>query len=178
MYNGELLENSMQNLKAGNKSSFNIIYNQTYKLVFYTIYGILNDYHRSEDIMQEAFLKVYHKIDQYKPNTSPKAWIMTIARNLALNEYKKMKKEIFLDSDKALLISDEIKQTPLIDLAAKTLTEEEYMLVMLSVVERYKNRELAKMFNLSTSGISWKVNNALKKLKKEVEASEDEEIKK
>jgi len=40
---------------------------------------------------------------------------------------------------------------------------------MLCVVEGYKRREVAKMYNLSTSGVTWKLNNALEKLRRELQ---------
>ena len=44
--------------------------------------------------------------------------------------------------------------TPLIDLASRILEEDEFNIVMLCVVEKYKRREVAKLFNLSTSRVT------------------------
>src|SRR5690554_2917500 len=97
MFNDKLLEKSMEKLKQGDTSSFDIIYDQTYKLVYYIIYQILKDKMVSEDIMQDVYIKVYQKISMYQENTSPKAWISKIAKNLALNELKRRQREQILD---------------------------------------------------------------------------------
>jgi len=167
------LERSMQKLKRHDSSDFDIIYEATYKLVYYIIYGILKNKSLADDIMQEVYIKVYQKIDQYQENTSPQAWIARIARNLALNEYKRKQKETLMDTNTFDLIPEKTFDTPLIDLAVNILSEEEYMIVMMCVVERYRRREVAKILNLSTSGVTWKLNQALNKLKKEVEVQNE-----
>ncbi|HEY8396232.1 MAG TPA: RNA polymerase sigma factor [Bacilli bacterium] len=166
------LEKAFQALKKGDEAAFADIYEATHRLVYYTIYQILKNKELAEDIMQDTFLKVYEKIDAYRAD-SPKAWIVTIARNLAINEYNRRKKVSLLDDETLDYITEkENKDTPLIELAAKNLPEDEFMILMLCVCERYKRREVAKIMKLSTSGVTWKLNRALEKLKnlaKEVE---------
>ena len=169
MFDKKILELSMQKLKQGDISSFDIIYDQTHKLIYYCIYQILHERTASEDIMQDVYLKIYQKISMYENNTSPRAWITTIAKNLALNELKRRQKEFIINPENIDLIASPHQETPLIDLAAKILPEDEYMILMMCVVERYKRKEVAKIFNLSTSGVTWKLNQALQKLKEEVQ---------
>lgn len=159
----------MQALKNGDDSYFDIIYEQTHRLVYYIIYSILKNKEDSEDIMQQVYMRIYEKIDQY--TDSPKAWISMIARNLAINQYNKNKREKnnYLDDDVLLSIASYDEKTPLIDMASKVLDEEEFTIVMLCVVEKYKRREVAELYNLSTSGVTWKLNNALEKLRKELQ---------
>jgi RNA polymerase sigma-70 factor (ECF subfamily) len=167
VFDEKRLEKSMIALKNGDESSFDFIYEQTHRLVYYIIYPIVKDQGRAEDVMQSVYMKVYDKISTY--THSPKAWIGTIARNLAINEYNKNKDNQVIDYETADLNSDKKQDTPLIDMASKVLNEDEFMIVMLCVCEEYKRREVAKLMNLSTSGVSWKLDQALKKLKKEVE---------
>lgn len=160
------LEKAFQALKKGDETAFVEIYEATHRLVYYTIYQILKDSELAKDIMQDTYLKVHEKIDSYRSD-SPKAWIMTIARNLAINAYNRRKKELLLDYETIdYLAAEERKTTPLIDLAAKKLSEDEFLILMLCVCERYKRREVAEIMNLSTSGVTWKLNQALEKLKR------------
>lgn len=168
MFDSKKLEQNMQLLKKGDVNCFDIIYEQTHRMVFYIIYQIVKDHSRSEDVMQNVYMKIYEKIDMYEANTSAKAWIASIARNLAINEYNKHKKETIIDIDDFDYISDDSSQrteTPLIDLASKHLEEDEFLIVMMCVVEGYRRREVAKIVNLSTSGVTWKLDQALKKLR-------------
>lgn len=167
MFDNIKIEKSMQLLKNGDTSAFDTIYEETHRMVFYIVYPIVKDYARAEDVTQNVYIKVYEKINLYKENTSAKAWIATIAKNLALNEYKKYKNDVVIDIEKSNNIPEDVNQenTPLIDLASENLAEDEFMVVMLCVCEGYKRREVAKILNLSTSGVTWKLDNALKKLK-------------
>src|SRR5690554_6209962 len=81
----------MMALKNGDDSQFEIIYEETHRLVYYIICSILKNKEDSEDVMQQVYMTIYKKIDQY--TNSPKAWISMIARNLAINQYNKNKKE-------------------------------------------------------------------------------------
>ena len=55
------------------------------------------------------------------------------------------------------------------DLAARVLTEEEYRILMLCQVSGYKRREVAQMLGIPIGTVTWKNNEALKKLKKQME---------
>ena len=176
MYDRNKLEKSMKKLQSGDKHAFNDIYEQTHRLVFLVIYAILKDYQSAEYVMQNVFIKVYEKCHLYQEDNSVKAWISTIARNLALNEYNKNKKEVFVEPGVLdVVVEQRNEDTPLIDLAKDILDEDEFLIVMLCVTEGYKRREVAELMNLSTSGVTWKINHDLDKLKKQIERRESHE---
>lgn len=161
------LEKAMQKLKTGNKDdAFEEIYDITHKLVYYVIYRILKDPQETEGITQEVYMRLYQNIDKYESG-NPRAYITTIARNLAINEYnKKMKTKVYyMDDVEKLADSKEYDDIPTIKLAKEILDEQEFLIVMLSTVQNYTRKALAKMFDLSTSGVTYKLNIALNKLK-------------
>ncbi len=47
----------------------------------------------SEDILQETFLKAYRNINTFKNQSSLYTWLYSIARNLAIDEFRKRKHE-------------------------------------------------------------------------------------
>lgn len=71
------------------KHDFNEIYAKYKNLVLKTAYLYSGDYNAAEDIMQEAFLRLYKEIDE-KPHPNVKAWLCTAAKYLAINYKKKM----------------------------------------------------------------------------------------
>lgn len=167
MFDEIRLKRSMEKLQQGNDEAFEYIYDSTHRLVYYQIYSILKSHQEAENIMQDVYIKVYQNIDKYK-NDNPRAWIVTIARNEAINKYHKNKKEVFMDEEELDSFSEEDKQTPLINLAIKILDEEEFLLVAYSVLESKSRKEVGKILGLSPSGVTYKLNLALEKLKKEV----------
>ena len=58
------------------------------------------------------------------------------------------------------------------DLAAKILTEEEYRIVMMCQVAGYKRREAAELLDMPIGTVTWKFNEAIKKLKQNLEKEE------
>ncbi|SEQ30498.1 RNA polymerase sigma factor [Piscibacillus halophilus] len=46
-----------------------------------------------EDLVQEVFIKAIDRFDSFKGNSSPKTWLFTIARNLAIDEARKRKRQ-------------------------------------------------------------------------------------
>jgi len=61
------------------------------KLVMNVIYKITNDYHTSQDLCQETFLKAFLNLKKLKKESSFKSWLCKIALNLAKNELRKRK---------------------------------------------------------------------------------------
>lgn len=166
MFDNQKLSKAMNSLKKGNKDAIEIIFDQTNRLVYYQVFGIVKDHNLTEDLMQDVYMKVIKKIDSYQDNYYPKAWILTIARNEALNVIKKRQREVLVTDDKISFIeADSQSETPLIDLAHEVLDEQSFLIVMYCVVENKTRREVGEMLNLSTSGVTFKLNEALTKLR-------------
>lgn len=63
----------------------------------------------AEDLVQEAFLKAYKNLDSFKGESGFYTWLYTIARNLAIDEFRKRKYEkmrISTPSDELQIESD------------------------------------------------------------------------
>lgn len=52
----------------------------------------------AEDILQETFLKAYRNINTFQKQSSLYTWLYSIARNLAIDEFRKRKHEKFRSS--------------------------------------------------------------------------------
>ena len=120
--------------------------------------------------MQTVYLKIKLYIDKYTPDTNGRAWILQIAKNLALNELYARKKTINIDDtdieDKSPM-PDGISET-----MQKVLDEEERRIVIMHVLWGFKHREIAEMINCPTGTVTSKYKRSIAKLKsalKEVE---------
>lgn len=157
-------------LCEGNKDAFNSLYEQTHQAVFNICLGILRDYHKAEDAMQETYITVYRKCAQYKPDTNAMAWIVTVAKSTALNKYRKDSKEVASDFEKFSNIAcsrptpEELADAPITQLALELLSEEEYQIITLCDVAGYKRREVAAMLQMPLPTVTWKRSKAINKL--------------
>ena len=147
MFDNKRLSRAMLSLKAGDESVFEYIYDQTNRLVYYQIYSIVADHGLTEEVMQDVYMKIIDKINTYEDKTYPKAWIMMIARNEALNLLKKRKRELIISDEKISFISaDEKSESPLIDTAHEILDEQSFLIVMYCVVENKNQKKKLAIF--------------------------------
>ena len=164
----------IQKLKNGDMAVFDDIYYATKDNVYYTILSIVKDASLSEDIMQETYLKALEKIHTYKPKHSFNSWIITIARNLAINEYNRRKRELTVDPTENEIIFGTIESLSEKELIIKEMLEylnkEEREILIMHIIGDMKHREIAEVLGKPIGTISWKYNEAIKKLKHKYES--------
>ncbi len=170
------LEQAMVNLQNGKGEALSEIYNITSRGVFTFVLPLLHDYQLAEDVMQDTYVACYNHIQDYKPGTNARNWLLTIAKNTAISLLKKKNREISYD------FSEEVHpdgvyylgevDTPTITLANKILSEDEFNIVMMFAIGDYKHREIAEVMHLPLGTVTWKYNNAIKKIKKALEEDE------
>lgn len=90
--------------------SFDEIYKQYYKLVYFYIFGLCGNRDVAEEVTQESFFRALRKINSFKENSSIKTWIITIARNVFFDYCKKKKLEPLCFSE--YFVSDESDDNP------------------------------------------------------------------
>lgn len=174
----EKLNAAMIALQNGDTNALATIYDLTYKGVFTFVLPIVKDYSIAEDVMQATYISVYENAKSYTKGTNVRNWILTIAKNLALNEFNKSKKVTSYDYDSdqltpdGLYSLDESLDTPVIKLANEILDEDEFKIVIMYTIGDYKHREIADIMNLPLGTVTWKYKNALEKLRAEIEKRE------
>lgn len=165
------LEKKISNLKNGDGNAFDYIYDHTHRAVYFTIFYIVKDKMYAEDILQDTFVRAISFIDEYREGTNFIGWICSIGKSLALNHLKKYRREIptDFDADAYKYGSNEPELPYIFDVAAKILSEDEYKIVMLCQVAGYKRREVSAMLGIPLGTVTWKNNEALKKLRNHLE---------
>jgi RNA polymerase sigma-70 factor (ECF subfamily) len=75
-----------------NPKAFKILVLRYQRMVFFYLKNFPFPEQVREDLAQETFLRAYRNIDRFDPEKGAafSTWLMTIARNLALNEMAKM----------------------------------------------------------------------------------------
>ena len=126
------------------------------------------------NFIQGTYLKTLEKIHSYKPSNSFNSWIITIARNLAINEYNRRKRELKVDPSENEIIFGTTESTSEKELMIKEmmefLTEDEREIVIMHVIGDMKYREIAQVIGTPIGTISWKYNEAIKKLRNKYES--------
>lgn len=82
-------------VSADDKPSFEELISQNEKKIFNVIYGMTGDYHLSEDLTQEAFIKAFQAKEGFNGQAKFSTWLYRIAVNVVIDHQRKscVKKE-------------------------------------------------------------------------------------
>lgn len=73
-------------------------YKENYRIVYGYLYSLCGDRPWAEDLTSETFLKAISRIDSFDGKGKPSTWLCQIGKNLYLNERKRHKRHVPLDS--------------------------------------------------------------------------------
>jgi RNA polymerase sigma-70 factor (ECF subfamily) len=87
--------------QAGNEGAFEALVHGYQEAVKHFLYRYLRDRHRTEDLTQEVFIRVFRSRERYVPTAGFRTWLFTIATRLALNEIRgiRRRRRVFADLD-------------------------------------------------------------------------------
>lgn len=166
-------ENLIVRMAGGDGGAFRELYQQTSGTVYGFAMSILRNRHDAEDVMHDAFIKIYTSAVTYKPAGNPMAWILTIVRNLCYNRIRAGKVcEDLSQYDDLAGVSDDsetVLDRMVLETAMKILDAEERQIVVLHAMTGFKHREIAEILDLPTGTVLSKYNRALRKLRNEME---------
>jgi len=131
---------------------------------------IVNDEMEAEDVMQEAFLSAFKKMDSYRGEVSFGAWLKRIVVNRSLDVLKKRKVKFEEINERTTEIED--YQMPVKELDAKILQtaiqqlSDGYRIVLsLYLIEGYDHEEISQILGISNSASRTQLLRAKNKLK-------------
>ncbi|MBP3895919.1 MAG: RNA polymerase sigma factor [Mogibacterium sp.] len=165
-------ENLIIRMAAGDGAAFKELYEQTSSAVYGFALSILKNKHDAEDVMHDAFIKVYTAAVTYKPMGKPLAWILTIVKNLCYSKVRAGGVCEDLSEYEDLVRTDEsgsILDKVILQDALNTLDFEERQIVILHSLTGMKHREIAEILDLPTGTVLSKYNRSIKKLRRELE---------
>lgn len=166
------ITNLIKRCKKSDKNAQLDLYKAYYQAMYNTAYRILKDNFEAEDIMQEAFLTVFTKMDSYKGEVTFGAWLKRIVINKSLtqlkknNRYQEVKMEVIPDDDVEEEIIDYTGLQAKNVLRCLQSLKENYRLVLtLHLIEGYDYEEIAQILNYTNENVRTTVSRAKKKLK-------------
>ena len=160
----------IQEIAKGNMDAFYRLYESVSGSVYGFALSITKNTYDAEDVLQDTFLTIHRTAGNYQPQGKPMAWIITIARNLALMKLRAQKKEIRVEEsqvENSLAFSkiEEAEEKTMLRTFLNMLNDEERQIVMLHTVAGLKNREIAALMKIPLNTVLSKYHRAIKKLK-------------
>lgn len=166
-------------IQQGDKQGLKEIYDEYGKTIYQSVYVILHNQQDAEDITSEFFLKLWKIADTYCFGGKHKRWLVTIARNMALDLLKKQKREqLTLDEDNENAGANEPADTTstedtvtgklAVAEALEYLDESEREIVNMKILADMTFKDIAAVLGKPLGTVTWKYRNAISKLKKYV----------
>lgn len=164
--------------KNGDQKAQFQLYKLYYKAMFNTSLRIVSDTMEAEDIMQEAFLSAFEKIETYSGTVSFGAWLKKIVINRSLDAVNR-KKAIFEDIDTHYELQEKPNETAeeMQDLQEKMnevksaidkLPDGYRIILSLYLLEGYDHDEIGEILNISSSTSRSQLSRAKQKLLNEL----------
>ncbi len=169
----------LQACKKGNQPAQFEIYELYYKAMYNTALRIMHDSFEAEDVMQEAFLNAFTKLETFKGEVTFGAWLKRIVINKCLTQLKKNSRfdevKLELVENKIVADDDEIIKNDSMDyttLKAKEVIEtigklkENYRIALtLSLIEGFDNEEVSSIMKISNENCRTTISRAKNKLR-------------
>ena len=76
-------------VRAGDRDAFLTIVQTYQQKVFMMAYAMLRNREDALDVVQETFLRFHQRIGTFRPGSGFQAWLLQIARHLAIDYYRK-----------------------------------------------------------------------------------------
>ncbi|HBI01213.1 MAG TPA: RNA polymerase sigma factor [Flavobacterium sp.] len=155
----ENIEQLISLCKQNNQKAQLEVYNRYCKAMYNVALRIVKDEHFAEDVMQEAFLKAFQKLETFKGEVAFGAWLKRIVINYSIDFYKK---NSFFNHDDYEAQAYKIEDTNEDDLidhtnlkvqeimnAMQKLKESYRMILTLVLIEGYDLEEVCEIINIS-----------------------------
>lgn len=151
------------------------VYKNYYKAMYNTSFRILRDAFEAEDIMQEAFLTAFTKLDTFKGEVAFGAWLKRIVINKSLTQlkrskrYEDLKMEIIASNEKENIEEvtfDSHNTSPKLVLDSLNKLKENYRIILtLNLIEGFDYEEVALILKYTNENVRTTIFRAKKKLK-------------
>lgn len=159
---------------------------QLYKLLAPKLFSVClkysRNYEEAQDNLQESFLIIFEKLEQYKKSGSFEGWAKRIVINYVLQQYRNQK--VFEIISEKLEAEEEIEidgENVTLEFLTKIIQElpDRYRLVFnLYVMDDYSHKEIAEMLDINIGTSKSNLARAKAILKEKIESNNNFSIKK
>ena len=155
-----MYDERVESCKQGNPAAFRQLYEQYSKAMFNTSLRIVNNAVDAEDIVQEAFVDAFRKIEDFNYGSTFGAWIKRIVINKSINHLRTRKLK-FIDIEQAHVSGVESEsaideagfefKVAQIKKAVEKLPDGYRTVFTLSAFEGYDYEQIAGMLNITAT---------------------------
>jgi len=170
--NNQHINQLLERCKNSDQNAQMQVYKGYYKAMYNVAFRILRDEFEAEDIMQEAFLTAFTKLDTFKAEVTFGAWLKRIVINKSLTQLKKNSRyeEVKMDVIPNYEIVEEkvdyssLKASSVVD-KINSLKQNYQLILTLNLIEGYDYEEISEIMGYTNENVRTTISRAKKKLK-------------
>ncbi|KAB7672898.1 RNA polymerase sigma factor SigX [Bacillus sp. B1-b2] len=170
-------------------SVFDEMYEKYHQDVFQFLFYMVNHKETAEDLVQEVYIRVLKSYHRFEGKSTEKTWLFSIARNVAIDHFRKQKnwKERIMDKfdwSKQQIQSQDLlpeemtvqsEELQVIYKALTTCTVDQKAVIILRYIQERSIVETALTLGWTESKVKTTQHRALKSLRKQLENIDGEE---
>jgi RNA polymerase sigma-70 factor (ECF subfamily) len=172
----ELIAQSLSKRNSeGASAAFGKLVLRYRKLVIAVAYRLCGDAALAEDIAQDAFIRVWDRLADYRPSGNFKAWLVRIATNLTIDAMRKRRPVVDIDDvplvepgqgPEAAALSSE--RAAAVRAALMRLPMQSRAVLVLREYQALSYREIADVLDIPLGTVKSRLNDARRRLKAEL----------
>ncbi|WP_337044093.1 RNA polymerase sigma factor [Emticicia sp. 17c] len=159
----ELVAACLQNNRVAQRTLYD-----RYKRAMYTLaYRLTGDFDDANDVLQDAFLDIFRKLETYRAEATLGAWIKTIVVRKAYQKLQKPKQWELIEeiTEDSMIDWGSAIDAEYLEKAIQSLPEGFRMVFILIEVEGYSHKETAEILGISEGTSKSQLFHAKKKLR-------------
>ena len=165
MFNRLKVNDALNKISGGDLSALTALYDYLGRQIFTLALSVVRNTEDAEDVMQETFAKIIEKIGTYRVGGNGRAWVMTIARNVAIDTLRERKHTVALEGLEQIPVEYDLTEKAEMEELLSCLGETDRDIIILKLAGGFKLGEIAEIVGLSRAATEKRYRRALSKLK-------------
>ena len=175
----------MQAIANGDRDALKEIYEEYLPYLYTIVLGVVQQRETAEDVTSDVFIRIWNSAAKFQPGSGHKGWLATIARNMAIDELRKHKREVLMgggggdeENDGGGIedfseqetpsegVEDEVVEQLSVMEALDRLKPEEREIVDMKVLSDMTFKEISEILQIPMGTVTWRYQAAIKKLRR------------
>lgn len=174
----QLIERALQ----GDRAAFTMLVELNQERLFASMLQVTGSRDEAEEVVQDAFIRAFIKLDTFQRNSQFFTWLYRIAFNSALTRRRRTRPRVSLDycrESSGLEVADSAdgvdepmlrrERVAMVRAAMRTLTEEHRSILVLREMEERSYEDIAEILEISIGTVRSRLSRARRQLKLAIE---------
>lgn len=169
--NDRQFEENIRRICGNDRDGLRQIYEDYCPMIYSVVLEVVQNREDAEDIASEFFIRLWDIAPSYRPGNGHRAWMITIARNMAVDLVRRRKREsLSAEIPDYLQAGEAFPEEHLccrfsLEQELKRLKKEEREIVNLKIMGELTFREIAEIMKKPQGTVAWCYRKAIQKLK-------------